>query len=90
MSSYFSLVFGLHLRPLPSGAEAETAASYYRAQPVENKEMYWRCRQEFGTGCPDVCPIPGHIQGDIGWGLEQSGLAEGVPAQGRGLEQDDL
>lgn len=30
------------------------------------------------------------VQGQVGWGSEQSGLVEGDPAQGRGLELDDL
>jgi len=28
------------------------------------------------------CPLPGSIQGQVGWGSEQPGLVEGVPAQG--------
>ena len=31
------------------------------------------------------CPIPGSVQGQVGWGFEQPGLVEGVPAHGRGL-----
>ena len=30
-------------------------------------------------------PIPGSVQGQAGWGFEQPGLAEGVPAHGRGI-----
>jgi len=29
-------------------------------------------------------PIPGNIPGQVGWGSEQPGLVEGVPAHGRG------
>jgi len=29
-------------------------------------------------------PIPGNIQGQVGWGSEQPGLVEDVPAHGRG------
>ena len=29
------------------------------------------------------CPVPGSVQGQVGWGLEQPGLLEGVPAYGR-------
>ena len=32
------------------------------------------------------CPIPGSVQGQFGWGFEQPGLVEGVPAHGRGIE----
>jgi len=32
------------------------------------------------------CPLPGSVQGQVGWGFEQPGLVEGVPAHGRGLE----
>jgi len=44
-----------------------------------------------GTGCPARLwmPLPGSIQGQVGWGREQPGL-EGVPAYSRGLELDDL
>ena len=28
------------------------------------------------------CPIPGSVQGQAGWGFEQPGLVEGVPAHG--------
>ncbi|GAB0203512.1 hypothetical protein GRJ2_002816800 [Grus japonensis] len=36
-------------------------------------------------------PIPGSVQGQVGWGFGQSGLVEGVPAHGGGgLELDDL
>ncbi|XP_066182548.1 multiple epidermal growth factor-like domains protein 6 [Sylvia atricapilla] len=31
-----------------------------------------------------VCPMPGSVQGQAGWGLEQPGIVEGVPAHGRG------
>jgi len=31
------------------------------------------------------CPLPGSVQGQVGWGLEQPGLVEGVPANGRRL-----
>jgi len=31
------------------------------------------------------CPCPGSIQGQVGWGFEQPGLVEGVPAHGRGV-----
>jgi len=30
-------------------------------------------------------PIPGSFQGQAGWGFEQPGLMEGVPAHGRGV-----
>ena len=31
------------------------------------------------------CPIPGSVQGQVGWGFEEPGLVEGVPAHGRGV-----
>lgn len=31
------------------------------------------------------CHLPGNIQGWIGWGFEQLGLLEGIPAHGKGL-----
>ncbi|GAB0186503.1 hypothetical protein GRJ2_001115600 [Grus japonensis] len=31
------------------------------------------------------CPIPGSVQGQVGWGFGQRGLVEGVPAHGRGV-----
>ena len=31
------------------------------------------------------CPLPGSVQGQAGWGFEQPGLVEGVPAHGRGV-----
>ena len=36
------------------------------------------------------CAIPGTAQGQAGWGFEQPGLVEGVPAYGRGLELYEL
>jgi len=36
------------------------------------------------------CPIPGDVQGQVGWGPGQPGLVVGDPAQGRSLELDDL
>lgn len=36
------------------------------------------------------CPIPGSVHGQGRWDLEQPGLKEGVPAYGRGVEQDGL
>jgi len=29
------------------------------------------------------CPLPGSVQAQAGWGFEQPGLAEDVPAHGR-------
>jgi len=31
------------------------------------------------------CPLPGIVQGQVGWGFEQPGLVEDVPAHGRGV-----
>jgi len=31
-----------------------------------------------------ACPVTGNVQGQAGWGFEQPGLVEGVPAHGRG------
>jgi len=31
------------------------------------------------------CPLPGSVQGQVGWGFELPGLAEGIPAHGRGV-----
>jgi len=31
------------------------------------------------------CPLPGSVQGQVGWSSEQPGLGEGLPAHGRGL-----
>jgi len=31
------------------------------------------------------CPLPGSVQGQVGWGFEQPGLVQGVPAHGRGV-----
>ena len=31
------------------------------------------------------CPIPGSVQGQVGWGFEQPGLVKNVPACGRGV-----
>jgi len=30
-------------------------------------------------------PLPGSVLGQPGWGFEQPGLVEGVPAHGRGV-----
>ena len=35
-------------------------------------------------------PISGSVPGQVGQGLEQPALVEGVPACGRGLELDEL
>ena len=32
------------------------------------------------------CPVPGHVQGQAGWGFGQPGLLGGIPAYGRGVE----
>lgn len=32
------------------------------------------------------CPILGSVQRQVGWGSEQPGLLEGIPAHGRGVE----
>jgi len=31
------------------------------------------------------CPLPDRVQGQLGWGWEQPGLVEGVPARGKGV-----
>jgi len=31
------------------------------------------------------CPLPGSVQGQVGWSCEQPGLVEGVPAPGKGV-----
>ena len=30
-------------------------------------------------------PMPGSVQGQVGWGFEQPGLVECVPVHGRGV-----
>lgn len=36
------------------------------------------------------CFLPGNVQGQAGWDLEQPGLAEGIPAHDIRLELDDF
>ena len=36
------------------------------------------------------CPIIGSVKGQVGWGFEQAGLVEGIPAHSRGVRLDDL
>ena len=36
------------------------------------------------------CPIPGRVQGQVGWDPGQPDLAGDVPAQGRGLKLGEL
>ena len=36
------------------------------------------------------CPLPGSVQDQVGWGFEQPGLVEGIPAHGSGVGLDDL
>jgi len=31
------------------------------------------------------CPLPGRVQGQVGWSSEHPGLVEVVPAHGRGV-----
>ena len=31
------------------------------------------------------CPLPGRVQGQVGWSSEHPGLVEDVPADGRGV-----
>jgi len=40
-----------------------------------------------GTGCPEKLwiPLPGSVQGQVGWGFEQPGLVEGVRVHGRAV-----
>jgi len=35
--------------------------------------------------CTGECPLPGSVQGQVGWVFDQPGLVEGVPAHGRWL-----
>jgi len=48
-------------------------------------------RRGSGSGlCPHDCsscrcPIPGNIQGQVGWGSEQPDLVEDVPAYSKGV-----
>ena len=59
----------------------------------------WTCAQPRNSLCPGFipqhgqqviaqrscgCPIPSSVQGQVGWGLEQPGIVEGVPVHGRG------
>ena len=36
------------------------------------------------------CPLPGSVQGQVGWGSEQPDVAKDVPTHGRGDGLDDL
>jgi len=51
----------------------------------EGGETLEQCTQKGGRG-----PIPGNIQGQVGWGSEQLDLVEDVPAHCRGVGLDDL
>jgi len=31
------------------------------------------------------CPLPGNVQGQVGWGFEKPGLVEDASAHGRGI-----
>ena len=43
-----------------------------------------RARGLCGVGCAG-CPLPGSVQGQVGWSSEHPGLVKDVPARGRGL-----
>jgi len=36
-------------------------------------------------GKKERCPLPGSVHSQVGWGFEQLGLVEAVPAHGRGV-----
>ena len=38
----------------------------------------------------EVVDVPSLVQGQVGWGFEQPGLVEDVPAHGRGVGTSDL
>jgi len=44
--------------------------------------------RETHCNCPEKLwlPLPGSVQGQLGWGFEHCGLVEGVSAHGRMLE----
>ncbi|GAB0191433.1 cAMP-dependent protein kinase inhibitor alpha [Grus japonensis] len=60
------------------------------------KHKYWLCGEWIESNPEEKdlvdkvaqrscgCPIPGSVQAQTGWGFEQPGLVEGVPAHGRG------
>jgi len=59
--------------------------------PVGGKHRRWILLEHWmiaqrGSGGP----IPGNLQGQVGWGSEQPGLVEDVPAHCRGVGLDDL
>ena len=47
---------------------------------------HWNGLPRRGSGGP----IPRNVQGQVGWGSEQPGLVEDVPAHCRGVGLDDL
>jgi len=55
---------------------------------IRKKSFTMRVARHWNRSCG--CPLPGSVQDQTGWGFEQPGLVEGVPAQDRGLELDDL
>lgn len=52
--------------------------------PVRNLHYNWACLEHLG--CAGMLCAQERDDGEMGQGLEQPGLLEGVPARGRGLE----
>jgi len=65
-------------------------------KPCRAKEERDRVEDEGGETLERVAhrgsggPIPGNVQGQVGWISEQPGLAEDVPAHCRAVGLDDL
>ncbi|KAJ7411391.1 hypothetical protein WISP_102642 [Willisornis vidua] len=71
---------------VPSGAGSDrTRGNTFK---IKEGREYNEALEQVAHSCG--CPIPGSVQGQVGWGSEQPGLVEGVPAHSRVLKLDDL
>lgn len=59
-------------------------------RPVSWHEIFYKEHGKTLAQRGEGCPIPGNIQGWVGWSSEQCGLWEGIPIHDRGLEQGDF
>lgn len=55
-----------------------------------NKKFFTQSDESLGHIAQTSCGCPVSVQGQPGWGFEQSGLVEGVPVHSRGLALDDF
>ena len=69
---------------VPGGCSHPVGFGWLGEAGKGHPKILWEAALGLDILNPAPSPVPGRVQGQVGWSSEQPGLVEDVPADGRG------